>query len=240
MYYCKICGKGFEIKQQLGGHRATCGTVRKKGYKKRTYRGLPIKSKPPKNPFGKCKFCGEQVGRSIYHHVPVCIKNPNREKNIEAHLKNLKRGKDNSSSNPEIRQKIAETAKRKILEGTWHNSFSRARTHIYKGIHFYGTWELKYAKYLDKKKVKWIKNKKTFPYTYEGEEHRYTPDFYLEKEDSYVEIKGYPTEKDRAKWRDFPHPLKVLFGKDLFEMNIINCYRDLETKKDVRRGSVAQ
>ena len=35
-------------------------------------------------------------------------------------------------------------------------------------------------------------------------------DFYISDLDLYVEIKGYETEKDRCKWRDFPHKLIVL------------------------------
>jgi predicted nuclease of restriction endonuclease-like RecB superfamily len=38
----------------------------------------------------------------------------------------------------------------------------------------------------------------------------YFPDFYIESLDLYVEIKGYETERDRAKWFQFPHKLVVL------------------------------
>ena len=45
----------------------------------------------------------------------------------------------------------------------------------------------------------------------------YTPDFYLPDEDIYIEIKGYKTIKDEAKWSQFPidKRLKVLFDKGI-------------------------
>lgn len=74
-----------------------------------------------------------------------------------------------------------------------------------------GTWELKFVKLLDATDYKWERNTKRFPYTNEhGKKSTYTPDFYIFDLDVYVEIKGYETEKDRCKWRDFPHHLIVL------------------------------
>ncbi len=72
-----------------------------------------------------------------------------------------------------------------------------------------GTWELGVAQYLDKIGVKWKRNKKRFAYKYEGKERFYTPDFYIEDIDIYLEVKGFETEKDRSKWNQFPHKLLV-------------------------------
>ena len=122
---------------------------------------------------------------------------------------------------------ISRTVQRKVAEGTWHNSFSKIRTHEYNGVKLHGKWELGYAQYLDAKGIKWVRPVEQFSYTFEGKQHKYTPDFYLSDEDIYVEIKGYVTEKDLAKWRDFPKKLRVLTGKELNEIGVLVAFRDV-------------
>jgi hypothetical protein len=58
-------------------------------------------------------------------------------------------------------------------------------------------------------------------YQFDGRTRRYTPDFYLPLEDVYVEIKGYKTEKDEAKWSQFPERLVVLMKEELHSMQVI-------------------
>jgi hypothetical protein len=123
--------------------------------------------------------------------------------------------------------KIAETIKKKIANKNWHVSFSKRRTYERNGIKFHGTWELKYAIWLDEQGIKWIRNETTFPYTFNGKQHQYTPDFFLPDFNLYVEIKGYETEKDRQKWLAFPHTLKILKGSHLKELGIIDTYKDV-------------
>lgn len=126
---------------------------------------------------------------------------------------------------------ISKTITKKIKNGTWHNSFSKSRTHEYNNQKFYGTWELNYAKWLDENKIKWRKVTETFQYEFEGKKRRYTPDFYLIDEQCYIEIKGYETDKDRAKWKQFPFKLKILKGKELKDLGIIKNFKDLKLKK---------
>ena len=93
----------------------------------------------------------------------------------------------------------------------------------YNGIDLHGTWELKYAQYLDKNNIKWNRCKEQFDYFYDGKNRKYTPDFYLIESDEYIEIKGFKTDKDSAKWKQFPKDkiLKVLLKEDLQVLNII-------------------
>jgi hypothetical protein len=92
----------------------------------------------------------------------------------------------------------------------------------YKGIDLHGTWELKYAQYLDSVGISWIRNTDSFSYIFEGKDRKYTPDFYLPETDEYVEIKGYKTEKDESKWIQFPShkKLKVLMKEQLQSLGI--------------------
>jgi hypothetical protein len=125
--------------------------------------------------------------------------------------------------NIENGKRISKTVKKKVEEGTWHTSLARHMHINYNGVDLHGSWELGYAKFLDKNNIKWIKNKDSFAYIYEGKERRYTPDFYLIDSDQYIEIKGYKTDKDEAKWSQFPkhRKLTVLMKKDLKELKIL-------------------
>lgn len=84
-----------------------------------------------------------------------------------------------------------------------------------------GTWEYKYAKYLDTIGVQWQRNTRRFAYWYEGKLRMYIPDFYIVDDDSYTEIKGYTTDKDLAKWSQFPHALTVVGKRELKQLKLI-------------------
>ncbi len=78
-----------------------------------------------------------------------------------------------------------------------------------------GTWEYKYALWLDERCENWRRNTTGFPYQFNGKQCKYFPDFYLVDKDEYVEIKGYETERDKSKWSQFPASLRVLKRENL-------------------------
>lgn len=134
----------------------------------------------------------------------------------------------------EQKERVSNTIKEKVKQGKWHYSFSKVRSHKfiskYAGeVMLMGSWELKFAEYLDNNNIPWRRPKEKFYYEYlslrKGFGY-YIPDFYLIEENRYIEIKGYETDKDRAKWKWFPHPLEIIKGKDLKERFKI----DIETK----------
>lgn len=85
-----------------------------------------------------------------------------------------------------------------------------------------GTWELKVAEYFDQNKINWERNLKRFPYkNLKGTESHYTPDFYLPDFNLYVEVKGYETDLDRCKWRQFPENLEVWKKAKMKELNLL-------------------
>ena len=61
------------------------------------------------------------------------------------------------------------------------------------------SWEVAYAKWLDKNGYKWQYESKTFDLGNSS----YTPDFYLPKKDMYIEIKGYYRESFIKKFKKF-------------------------------------
>jgi len=78
-------------------------------------------------------------------------------------------------------------AKRCLRCSNIMNSKLNATRIKYKDIFFKSSWEVAYAKYLDKQGIKWLYEPKTFDLG----NTTYTPDFYLPKTNLYIEIKGY-------------------------------------------------
>lgn len=118
-------------------------------------------------------------------------------------------------------RQVSATINQKVSRGEWHTSLARHLHFTYNGVDLHGAWELAYAKYLDANNIKWLRCKKQFRYDFLGKERKYTPDFYLPDTNEYIEIKGYETDKDRAKWSQFPETLIVLKKKELTQLNII-------------------
>lgn len=129
----------------------------------------------------------------------------------------------NQNETEKTKQKRRDTIADKVKNGEWHTSLARHMHIDYNGVDLHGSWEVAYAKYLDTNKIRWIRNTDSFCYKFDGKERRYTPDFYLIDTDEYIEIKGYKTEKDDAKWLQFPihRRLKILMHRDLQDLNII-------------------
>lgn len=144
----------------------------------------------------------------------------------ETYKKNKQLGLHKNISNPmdisEVRKKLSETILEKSKNGEWHTSLAKHIHYNYNDVDLHGTWEVKYAKYLDELGIKWERCKDRFPYEYEGKTHYYTPDFHLLETNTYVEIKGYASKKDYAKWIQFPKdiPFQVLMKKDLILLGI--------------------
>ena len=121
--------------------------------------------------------------------------------------------------------------KRKISEGMkasltknpslYSSYYNRGyvKTYKYKDTILQGTWELRFAIWCDKHNIKWTKNTISFDYIYKGKSHKYFPDFYLKDFDIFVETKGYATERDAAKWSQFPTDKNLLIvDKQYFKL----------------------
>jgi hypothetical protein len=141
------------------------------------------------------------------------------------------KSKNNDKRLKKLSDKLSKIVSEKVKNGTWHYSFSKVRTHEYNSktngvVKLMGSWELKFAKWLDENNINWKQNKDKFYYEFaelkQGHGY-YVPDFYLIDRNEYIEIKGYETEKDRAKWKWFPHKLTVLKREQLtnFPYNLI-------------------
>lgn len=84
----------------------------------------------------------------------------------------------------------------------------------YKGYWCDSSWELAFVIYNIEHNIRFERNKKGYEYTYNGELHKYYPDFILE-DGTLLEIKGYETDKDKEKYKAINSNLKILYRKDM-------------------------
>lgn len=97
-----------------------------------------------------------------------------------------------------------------------YSSSNRGRTKCYEvdGLKLQGTWEVTFYQWCKSNFILVERPSVGFSYNFNGD-RTYFPDFYLPEKQLYVEIKGYETERDRAKWASFPHKLLVIRGKEI-------------------------
>ena len=90
-------------------------------------------------------------------------------------------------------------------------------------VYLRSSWEIKYAKYLDSKKILWMYEIETFPITIDGKNYTYTPDFFLPKFEKFIEIKGNPkgnADKIKQFREEYPFDLDVLCKEELQMLGI--------------------
>lgn len=185
-----------------------------------------------------CKFC-ESVRKnenSLRNHERMCAQNPAKQLSpfVEYHQSKQDKApwnKGRSDLGPawnkglpgtfagkkhtaETKKKLAAIMKNRYNDG-WESKAGRCKKYEYMSpiaglVKLDGTWELKVASHLDSLGVEWIRNKERFSYIRpDGKSATYQPDFYVKTWDKYLEVKGYQTALDEAKWRQFPHKLEV-------------------------------
>lgn len=120
----------------------------------------------------------------------------------------------------ELRKKHSDSMKRAVENNPEAYSSSnrgRVKQIIYKGIKFQGNWELDFYKWCETNNVPCTRNIEGFKYEWNGN-RTYFPDFYLTDKDVYIEVKGYKTERDSAKWEQFPKQLIVVQKQDIIRI----------------------
>jgi hypothetical protein len=112
----------------------------------------------------------------------------------------------------ESKRKLSASMKRAVENNPEsYTSSNRGRTKqiIVDGIKFQGHWEVDFYLWAKDAGLNPQRATQGFKYNWNGE-RTYFPDFYIESKDLYVEVKGYETERDRAKWDQFPKELLVV------------------------------
>ena len=119
--------------------------------------------------------------------------------------------------NPENKAKQSEAMKRAVENNPdAYTSANRGRTKqiLVDNIKFQGQWEVDFYKWAKEKGLNPVRPSKGFKYVWNGE-RTYFPDFYLDTLNVYVEVKGYETDRDRAKWQQFPEKLIIIKEKEI-------------------------
>jgi len=177
------------------------------------------------------QHCQKCWGESIRKELPNCI---DCGKKVSKY--NVKRCKkcyhqwnrgENSSMTGKIvtqiiRDKISKSSKG-INKGRKNGMFGKPTPHgkriKYKSTLFRSSYELIYAKYLDKQGIKWEYEPKTFDLG----NCTYTPDFYLSESDTYIEVKGWWRDDAKKKFNSFKkhYRTKLITEKDLRCLNLL-------------------
>jgi hypothetical protein len=189
---CLYCGKECKNNNSLRNHERLCKLNPNKQtiisnfikYNKKVKSG-EIK-KLIKNQFVKAKLEGREI--TVSYETRNKIRDQKLGKKLTAeHIENIR------NSMKLVVEKNPESYSSKNVSG---------RTPIieYNGFKLKGSWELKFAIWLDKNNIKWTNVVRPFEYFWKNDIHLYFPDFYLIDYDRYVEVKGYERERDRCKW----------------------------------------
>ncbi len=142
-----------------------------------------------------------------------------KSKGRKSHRKGLT--KETSEEINRTSQKLSETLKKQVLEGTYvprkmsdsnkeklsirqslKNTGGKCKWFEYNGQYVQGTWELNIVKKLDELNIKWYRPKHKsdiIEYKIDGKIKKYTPDLFLIEENIYIEIKGYWWGDDKKK-----------------------------------------
>lgn len=113
-------------------------------------------------------------------------------------------------------QSFKKTCARTHSVGGLRNNGGKGKRGWYKGIHCDSSWELAWVLYSFDNKVLFKRNKQGFEYEFNGNIRKYYPDFIL-SDGSFVEIKGWNSDRWQAKLNAFPKDkkLKVYYFEDL-------------------------
>jgi len=223
-HYCKICNKEISCNAKTGKCHS-CASLKNglysktnKQYNKCIDCGIEI------SVHGKrCKSCaGKEKSRTCVHtsNIPICFcKDCKKQLSSSAHYLGTKR-----CNSCELRRRYKFGLKN--FKGRNHPNFGKSprwkKVKYNKDICMRSTWEVLYAKYLDKNNIKWLYEPKTFDLG----NCSYTPDFYLPKTKEYIEIKGWFREKDKKKMKIFKckyykEKITVLQQEDLKELGVL-------------------
>ena len=180
MFQCTFCGKEWEIKKSHTQHQNRC------------------KLNPnsiASNQFSKAKKLG------------VLVELDDSEESKAKRSKRSKLASEARWSREGAKEKASEIMKL-VVENNPESYTSSNRGRVkqveYDGLKFHGSWEVEFYKFCKSQNIQCERPKQHFPYEWNGSTHSYFPDFFLPEFNVWVEIKGYKTERDEAKWNQFP------------------------------------
>jgi hypothetical protein len=101
--------------------------------------------------------------------------------------------------------------------GGWRNFGGSGLKGTYEGITYQSSWELAWIVYHLDHNISFRRCTEYFDYEFEGKQRKYYPDFYLDKEETYVEVKAYHSDLTKAKINSVPAKILLICGKNAME-----------------------
>lgn len=159
-----------------------------------------------------CKYCGKEFKHSLKRKRIYCSRSC-------------------STTSRQLGKKLSIKHKEAISLGSSvdsHSFFKRVKfyeifcPYLKKNVKVQGTYELKYAKYLNDNNISWEKQRSlNFRYSIDDIKRTYFPDFHLIETDEFIEIKGHFPEKDKMK-------MEAVISQNIENKFIILQHDDLE------------
>jgi hypothetical protein len=232
---CQYCSKPAKSLNSKRQHEIRCKnnpTRLDMSYNKFNFKNPAILPTP-------CAHCEKiyETKIALSNHIRRCPKNPNRVMEIltsdgreKIRAKNL-----SFRHSDETKKKLSVSMKRAVENNPEsYSSSNRGRTKqiIVDGIKLQGQWEVDFYNWAKIQGLNPKRPTESFTYKWDGS-RSYFPDFYIESLDMYVEVKGYETDRDRAKWLTFPKKLSIVKATEIKKIknntftvdNLLNkCY----------------
>lgn len=173
----------------------------------------------------ECSFCKKEFKKrgARGNHEVRCPENADRKLQIISVAGKISNKKKHTAwaklhyADQSNRDKVSKRMKQAVNEHPEsYTSSNRGRTKqiTYNDIKFQGQWELDFYMWCETNDISITRPTKWFDYEWDGN-RKYNPDFYLLDLDLYVEVKGYETDRDRAKWNQFPDALCIVKNKEI-------------------------
>lgn len=178
-----------------------------------------------------CKFCNSEF--STMNHQVRCRLNPDRKMKIWTDDDRRQNG-IRSRAQKDIwtaEKRALKSAKMKEVVKDNPDSYSKnnvsGRVKMYEVSDSFGkttvkgTWELKVATWLNDNNIKWTNKITPISYYWNDSWHLYFPDFHMIDTDTLIEVKGYETDRDIAKWQSVNKQLFVIRKSDMSNLDNI-------------------
>lgn len=193
-----------------------------------------------------CQYCGKECKNknSLCNHERMCRLNPNKQicvhettdnfaeyrkvygswnrgltaKTDERVALNAQKTKEYYEKHPPIGRQVSQETKDKISKTMSQKSILnyKYKYGFYNGIPCDSSWELAFLIYNIDHNINIQRCDEVFEYTYQGETHKYSPDFKIG--DTIYEIKNFDTDKSIIKAqtvKELGKTIKVLHKKDM-------------------------
>lgn len=164
----------------------------------------------------KAKFCENHLRGKEFHPPPeIKVKTPEEQTKFEINSERSKK-----AWTPERR--ALHSAKMKLVVQQHPESYTssnrgRVKQFEIDGIKLHGTWEVDFYRWAKEKGLNPQRCFESFEYEWNGK-RSYYPDFYLPTQEVYIEVKGFETDQDKAKWINFPKKLIVIKQHEIYQI----------------------